>query len=227
MVTATAALIVYLVIDQKTSDKIDKIQKIEKKIREKTEQIGEITKMVQNDVNKMEENVQKISEIQDQIAFETEKNRLINSPIIFYPPLSEKNISLFKYHIITIFYEKKYDLSIEDKDETWPVCSFKFIKKSSKLYALPKIFYLFDKTHETPYFCVQALEGNKTVSIQQGEYYYLSYDFDLSNKQIVWYLGKKAPMFKNSPDNKFKVNFSGTSDDGGIIPSANEFCKNC
>ena len=228
VVTVTVALVVYLIIDDRTSKKIDEIKEIEKSIREKTEQISKITTRVRSNVNKMEENIQKISTIQDQIAFETEKNRLINSPTILSLFLSEVSISFFKYNMNMIFHEKKCDLSIiEDKNKTEPVCSFIFIKESNKRHALPKIFYLFDKTHETPYFCVQALEGNKTVGIQQGEYYYLSYDFDLPNEQIVWYLGKKAPMFKDSPDRKFKVSFSSMSGDGGIIPSANNFCKDC
>ena len=205
VVTATAALIIYLVIDKKTSNKIKKIQKIEREIQK---------------------NIQKMSTIQDQIAFETEKNRLINSPMAFYPSLSEENISVFKNNINMIFYENKCDLSIIE-NETEPICSFTFIKEGNKPYTLPKIFYLFDKKHDTPHFCVRALEGNKTAGIQQDEYYYLSYDFDLSDKQIVWYLGKEAPMFKGSPDQKFKVSLSSMSGNGGDIPPANDFCKDC
>ena len=192
---------------------------------------NETLKRIKKNINKMEENVQKISEIQEiqnKVAFEIEKKRLINFPLISFPSLSEENIIFFKDNINTIFYEHKCDLSIiEDKTES--ICSFAFIKEGNKpkLYALPKIFYLFDKKQDTPYFCVQALEGNETIGIQQGEYYYLSYDFDLSDKQIVWYLGKKAPMFKGSPDQKFKVSLSSMSGDGGDIPSANDFCKDC
>ena len=229
MLTTAIALIVYLFVDTETTDKLNKIETIESNIKTNTDRISEITTMVQNDVNKMEENVQKISEIQEiqnKVAFEIEKKRLMNSPVISFPSLSEENISVFKNNINMIFYENKCDLSIIE-NETEPICSFTFIKEGNKPYTLPKIFYLFDKKHDTPHFCVRALEGNKTAGIQQDEYYYLSYDFDLSDKQIVWYLGKKAPMFKDSSNKKFKVSLSSMSGDGGIIPSANDFCKDC
>ncbi len=224
MLTTDIALIVYLFVDTETDDKLKKIKDTEKNIQKNTEQIGEITKMVQNDVNKMEENVQKISEIQNKIALETEKNRLIN--FAQHSSLPEENKRFFRSNIKSIFHESKYNFRQIDQDNnTLDYFTIIFIRKNN---GLPKVFYPFGRVHEFPYFCVHVID--KKPSLENGDsgvqldlHYYLSYDF--SDK--TWRIAEQYPIEGSHMNKSFKIIFSGTNYIGKGGPSAEEFCKNC
>lgn len=228
-ITTTVALIVYLLVDKKTSDKIDEIKHIEENIKEKAENISAITKNVKDNIDKMENNIQKISEIQklqEKVVFETEKNRLIN--FAQHSSLSEQDKKFFKSNIMSIFHEPKYSFSQMDQDNKMSN-SFEviFIKNSNS--RLPKMFYPFGRGRDFPYFCVRVIEKyppvkkNESNEVQIDSHYYLSYDFSDKN----WRLSEGYPIEGSVIRKSFKVIFSGTNFVGNPGPPAEEFCKNC
>ena len=222
--TTAIALIVYLFVDKKTSDKIDIIKKIEKNIQEDTKNINEITTKMQSNINKLENSVQKISEVQDKMAFETEKNRLIN--FAQYSSLSEEDKRSFRSNMISIFHELKYQFR-QDQDNNSFSNSFAviFIKNNN---GLPKMFHPFGRRRDFPYFCVRVIKKYHSVETKDNEiqidsHYYLSYDFSDRN----WRLSERYPIEGSSTCKSFKVSFFGTNFVGNAGPSAEEFCNNC
>ena len=229
VMTIAVALIVYFIVDKKTSNKINKIKKIEEDIQKDVNDIGTVVSKLENDVNEMDSSVQKISEIQDKIAFETEKSRLMN---FFSYSLSEEKKQFFRGNIKTIFHERIYRFRA-DKIGNSLGYSFtvKFIKESVKQYAIPKRCYPFLRDGRFPYFCVQVIKKDQNPQVNQNrielhKYYYLSYIcFPDSAKQTGWYMAEEYPV-ENSQTG-FKVVFSGTSYSGGGLPLASVSCKDC
>ena len=225
--TTNIALIVYLFVDTETEDKLEKIQDIEGKIQKDTEKIGQITATVQHNINKIEENVQKISEIQEiqnKVAFETEKNRLINFAQHSFLP--EENKQFLRNNIISIFHELKYNFSSKDKNnKALDYFTVSFIRKNN---GLPKMFHPFGRVHVFPYFCICVIDKHsssedKNSGVQLGLHYYLSYDFS----DRTWRIAEQYPIEGSHINKSFKVIFSGPNYIGKGGPSAEEFCKNC
>ena len=189
-------------------------------------------KRIESNIEKTENGIQKLSEIQDKISFETEKNRLMDATKD--SAVSKKNKKDIEEGIIRIFTESMFIISIE-KDKREYHCEIHFIKESSKLYALPKMFYPFDRVHSFPFFCVSVskvylfkeesdihLEKNllSNFGIQPGKYY-LHYHLSLSDKtQTGWHIAKRYPITQG-----LKFIFFYTSYGGNTGPSADEFCK--
>ena len=209
--TIAIVLTVYLVVDKKTSDKIDEVKCIEKNIQKNIKNLSEITTKIQG-------NVDKISNIQDKLIFEMKKNRLMN--FAQYSFSSEEKRRFFRDAISVIFDEKQYRFSQIDKVSDFFIV--KFIKKNS---GLPKMFCPFSKVNEFPYFCVQVIEtplvGNESGDIQLNSYYYLTYNFfDKS-----WYMAKN---YSRKTSTNFKITFYGPIYDSSVeFLSAEEFCKDC
>ena len=110
-------------------------------------------KQTESNIKKIKSIIQKLSEIQDKIAFETEKNKLMDATKD--SAVSKKNKKDIEEGIIRIFTESMFIISIE-KDKREYHCEIHFIKESNKLYALPKMFYPFDRVHSFPCFCVSV-----------------------------------------------------------------------
>ncbi len=182
-------------------------------------------KRVENNTDKLSSEVQKISDIQNQIKFETEKNRLMS----FFQSLTEEDKKYFKSDIHKIFYEGSYKFqTTENSKITTKSNNFKvsFIKESSTQFALPKMAYPFSRTGDFPYFCVQVIKicsQNNNIPIKEGEYYYLTYLFNDKN----WYMNKNYPIDGNPFSQKIEVIFAGTNFSGKGLPSADKFCKDC
>lgn len=233
VVTTTIALIVYLLVDKKTSDKISEIKNIEDNIQEKTKNISEITTKIQSNINTQENSVQKISGIQDKIAFETEKNRL--TQMIHRAHASEEDEKKWKQGITLIFEEKELNIQAiknQNNKEVNFQCTIVFIKNNKSMYALPKMFHPFNQIHDFPYFCVLVKESmfiknNPDIGIQIGTYYFLHYHLNSSNNEKKgWYLSKSyiGPVIHNS----FKVRIISISPEPQWgDPSADDVCKNC
>lgn len=228
--TIGIALLIYLFVDKKTSDKISEIKNIEDNIQEKTKNISEITTKIQSNVNKLESSVQKILEIQDQIAFETEKNRLMNFFQYYLPEVENRN---FRGNISAIFYEREYyfleiDKSNRNLDHYFKV---KFMKELNNRL-LPKMRHPFSRDGDFPYFCVQVTEKDQNKQknqnrIELNKYYYLSYICSPSNVENTgWYMAENYPIQGSDIHKGFKVIFSSPSFVGSHGPSADEFCKN-
>ena len=185
-------------------------------------------KRVEVNIARSEDNINQISQVQDKIAFETEKNRLM-----FYvenatlPNEVKKNIKIDINHI---FNEKKFRFSLESKKEsqttfdttdTTDTIEVSFIKESTKPYALPKMTYPFQRIHDFPYFCVQIIKGNEGYKIFEGEFYYLTYYF---RDPVSWCIGQGNPI-DSKEYNKTNIEFVGYhfNSEGGL--PADEFCK--
>ena len=192
-------------------------------------------KRIEDNIDTLENNTQKLSETQDKIAFETEKNRLISATKDVAVPLDNKKE--IEDGIIHIFTESRFIISIEDESKREYHCVITFIKEINKLYSFPKMYYLFNKIHNFPFFCVHVDKVylykkeidpslKKTLlsnfKIKTG-YYYLHYHLGLSNNnETGWYIAKRYPITQG-----LKFIFVYTVYDGEAGISADKFCKNC
>ena len=115
---------------------------------------------IENNMNQLEQSVQNISEIQDKLAFETEKNRLKNIVNTNIPENEKKELNSGIDHI---FDETKFKVVFinENKQQTNGNCKIRFIKENEKPHALPKVHYPFNRIHDFPYFCVEVSEVEK------------------------------------------------------------------
>ncbi len=177
------------------------------------------TDKLSGNVNKLFSEVAEISNIQNKIQFEVEKNRLMNWAKISLP---EKDQQDFRNDIHNIFHENCYTLSTEKLKYSFQVS---FIKERGGRFSLPKMAYPFGRTGGFPYFCIKVIKlcdtQDKNSPVKEGEYYYLTYHFHDKN----WYIGKKYPIFGNRFFKEIKIIFFGIHYSGRGLSSAEIFAK--
>ena len=183
-------------------------------------------KRIEGNIDKMENNVKGISKIQDKLAFEEEKNRLMN--LFNDMELSKKNKKDIKNGVRNIFKEKEYKINfIENNQINYKAgCKITFTKESEKEYALPKVFYPDHKIHEFPFFCVHVSEVKNQPKIISESCYYLTYHVSTTPELRGWYISKECSSGGPPQKNRFKIIFFGHSYIGGANPSADQFCHN-
>lgn len=188
---------------------------------------------IEKDIGRLENSAQSISEIQDKLAFETEKNRLMDATKDI--AVSKENKKDIEDGIIHIFNNQMFIISIKDQSNREYHCVITFIRESNKPYALPKMYYPFNQIHSFPYFCIYVTKvylfktepdsvlNKKLISefkIQKGNYY-LHYHLSLSDKNKTgWYIAKRYPITQGL---KFIFSYTVYEAEKGI--SADDFCK--
>ena len=185
-----------------------------------------LQKEADKNLKRLEKDINEMKEIQHEFKFELEKNRLIN--FMKHSNVSEESINFHLLKDIShIFDEKDYLIQIiknpsGSEDET--LYKVLFIKESVNPYALPKMFYSFNRKQTFPIFCIQIIES-PSVNIKIGSHYYLSYDFI----KKAWWIAKKFTMIPEEASQlRFYIKFKGTIfSQIGDFPTADEFCKKC
>ena len=183
-------------------------------------------KRIEGNIDRMENDVKGISKIQDKLAFEEERNRLMN----FFndTDLSKENKEDIKNGVKNIFKEKEYKINfIENNQINYTAgCKITFTKESEKEYALPKVFYPDRRIHSFPFFCVHVSEVQNQPKIISESCYYLTYHVSTTPELRGWYISKECSSVGPPQKNRFKIIFSIYSYIGGANPSADQFCHN-
>ena len=177
---------------------------------------------IEKDIGRLEKSAQSISETQDKLAFETEKNRLIN--ISENLNVSGEDKSKLKSGIMCIFYNEEYKLRFIKNDQSIDAtCKIDFIKESMKEYALPKRFYPYDRKQDFPYCYVYVTNIRNKNDVEKG-YYYLSYEAILkkdNSREVKWYIAKKYPISNGFEIDFWQAHHKSRGD------TADDFCKKC
>ena len=210
------AAIASLIISWKAHTLQKKSDKDLERIENNTQRLEKTQDKLTSETEKIENNTQELRKVQDKLVFETEKNRLIS--FSHDSELSGEDKRYFRSEIENIFYKEKYDLRELNSNSIIEVL---FIKQPN---GLPKMVYPFNRSGDFPYFCIKVVKPyNNTIGIQKEEYFYLSYVF--SDKS--WYMGKGDPIKEYSRYKGIKVVFAGESFSGKGLPPPDVACKNC
>ena len=210
VVTTTIALIVYLLVDKKTSDKIDEVKCIEKNIQKNTQNLSEITTRMQDNVNKIYFQTEysiALNKYPDRKEFE-KTNKFYQPFIVYLFDNIQLNICVFtqsnKQDVLVYTIEVIKDITGVPKVETTPAGKFYIIKIISPSYL--------ESTTE------EEFEKYKYSPIKEGEYYSCKFD----ERECSWILGERLELGIKYKD-FYRFNVTDSSDsEWTIVRSANE-----
>lgn len=208
---------------------------------------NEDLKRIKKNINKMEDNVKKISEVQNRLSFLSERNRLLER--LNHPEYRKGIQSIFN------LYDGDTAIIVVKINKEEYLCKVTFIKHNTSKYAFPKGFY---ESEFLTSFCVhltdcmvdwtngfRVIVKNKkyiptheqliidTTKIEiisllekRHELFDTAFYFSYNRGRDVWCLSEKIPLGIQGSQ-YYETPFISSASSFKIPPKANDFCKDC